>query len=153
MSLVEEKEPTVIALVETKLARDDSFEIPGYTTKKMNRDENGGGVMMLVKEELRNIVVEVEENKEVGEAKWITIDNGRTHIRFGVLYAPQENKTGAKELKIIHKGLKEQIKKAKAGNQEVILVGDFNCKVGEIVPGNYEEMSKGGKMMCKMINK
>ena len=32
-------------------------------------------------------------------------------------------------------------------------MGDFNCKVGKIVSGNTEEISKGGKKLVKMVNK
>ncbi len=153
LSVVEEKQPTVIALVETKLAEKEEFKVPGYETKKMNRDEHGGGVMLLVKEELKNIIVEIDENKEVGEAKWITIDNGRNRIRMGILYAPQENKTPVKKLKVMYRNLQDQIRKAKKENQEVLLMGDFNCKVGDVIPGNTEEVTKGGKMLMKMVDK
>ena len=153
LTIIEEQQPTVIALVETKLGQTEDFEVPGYVTKKMNRDENGGGVMILVKEELKNIIVEVDEKKEVGEAKWISIDNGRNRIRLGILYAPQENKTSVKKLKIMYRQLKEQIKKSKKENQEILLLGDFNCKVGKAVPGNTDEISKGGKILMEMIDK
>ncbi len=153
LSIIEEKQPTIVALVETKLAEKEEFEVPGYVTKQMNRDENGGGIMLLVKEELKNIIVEVDEKKEVGEAKWVAIDNGRNRIRLGILYAPQENKTTIKQLKVMYKGLKDQIWKAKKEKQEVLLLGDFNCKVGDAVPGNTEEVTKGGKILIKMVDK
>ena len=31
-------------------------------------------------------------------------------------------------------------------------MGDFNCKVGDAITGNTESISKGGKMLLKMIN-
>ena len=39
-NIVEEKKPTVVMLVETKLEIEDDFKIEGYTTHKMNRNEN-----------------------------------------------------------------------------------------------------------------
>ena len=151
--IIEEEKPTVIAVVETKLAQMGDFDIPGYKTLMMNRDENGGGLMISVKDELKNIVVECEEKNEVGEAKWILIDNGRNKIRLGLLYAPQENKTSKKQLKVMYKELQEQVERARANKQEIILLGDFNCKVGNIISGNHEEVSKGGKILLNMVEK
>ena len=35
--------------------------------------------------------------------------------------------------------------------QHIIVMGDMNCKIGELIDGNKEEISKGGKIMIKMI--
>ena len=111
-NIIEETKPSVIALVETKLEEKQEIQIDGYYPVPMSRDINGGGVLILVKKELENITVTVEKNKEVGEALWVTLSNGRNSIRMGVVYAPQESKTDLAKLKIMYKGLKEQIKQA-----------------------------------------
>ena len=77
-NIIEERKPSVIALVETKLGEQQKITIDGYHPVPMNRDENGGGVMILVKDELENITVTVEKNKEVGEVLWVTLSNGRS---------------------------------------------------------------------------
>ena len=82
---------------------------------------------------------------------WITLSNNRNNIRIGVVYAPQEKETNVNKLKLMYKSIKEQIKEAKAKRQEVLIVGDFNCKVGTIVAGNTEEISKGGKLLKELI--
>ena len=86
--IIEEEKPAVVAVVETKLAEGADIKIDGYESWPMNRDENGGGIMVWVKKELENIVVAVEKQREVGETMWMTITNGRTNIRLGVIYAP-----------------------------------------------------------------
>ena len=151
--IISEESPAVVALVETKLPEDEDIVIEGYQSRKMNRDEKGGGVMLLVKEELNNIVIVVEEKKEVGEIMWVTISNVRTNIRMGILYAPQENKTTVSKLKEMYKGISNQIKEAKTKMQNVLLVGDFNCKVGKTIKENTEDVSKGGKLLLKMVSK
>ena len=35
--------------------------------------------------------------------------------------------------------------------QHMIVLGDMNCKSGDLIDGNKEEISKGGKIMIKMI--
>ena len=140
-------------LVETKLGEKEDIKIDGYEVRKMNRDENGGGVMILIRKELDNITIIVREDREVGESMWITIANGRNNIRIGVVYAPQESRTLLAKLKVMYKGIKEQIEEAKKQQQKVLIVGDFNCKIGDAIKGNTEEVTKGGKLLLKMINK
>ena len=152
-SIIEETSPTVIALVETKLGEKQEIAVDGYYPVPMNRDENGGGVMILVKKELKNITVTVEKKKDVGEVLWVTLSNGRNNIRMGVVYAPQENKTKLDELQVMYKGLKEQIKQARKEKQNILLVGDFNCKIGPRIKGNTDEITKGGKLLVDMAQK
>ena len=35
--------------------------------------------------------------------------------------------------------------------QHIIVMGDMNSKIGDLIDGNKEEISKGGKIMIKMI--
>ena len=143
-SILEETKPAVVALVETKMAEKEKMEMEGYTPYPMNRNIHGGGVLLLVKKELENLVVVVQEQVEVGEVMWITLSNNRNNIRIGVVYAPQEKDVKVDDLKLMYKSIKEQVKEAKAKKQEVLIVGDFNCKVGNILPGNTEEITTGG---------
>ena len=151
--IIDEEKPVVVALVETKLAEKESITIDGYEPFKMNRNEYGGGVMILVKNKVKNIVVVVEENKEVGEIMWVTISNGRTNIRMGLVYAPQENETKVAELKTMYKSISGQVKKAKEKKQNLLLIGDFNCKIGSVVKKNTEEITRGGNMLLDMVGK
>ena len=151
--IISEEKPAVIALVETKLTENDSIEIEGYESEPMNRDEHGGGIMILFKKKLKNIVIVVEKNKEVGESLWVTISNGRTNIRMGLIYAPQESETTVPELKIMYKNISRQVKLAKENNQNVLLLGDLNCKIGGNIKNNSEEVSKGGKILMEMVRK
>ena len=151
--IIEEEKPAVVVLVETKLAVKGDIDIEGYRSWPMNRDQNGGGIIILIKKELKNIVLVNEKQQEVGEIMWITITNGRTNIRLGVVYAPQESETTVTRLKEMYKKISMQIEEAKKQNQNVVLVGDFNCKVGSTVEGNTEKVSKGGKILLEMVNK
>ena len=108
--IMEEEKPAVVVLVETKLAELGDIEIEGYKSWPMNRDESGGGVMILMKKELKNIVRVNEEQRDMGEVMWITISNGRTNIRLGVVYAPQEGETTVPRLKEMYKRISKQIK-------------------------------------------
>jgi hypothetical protein len=45
----------------------------------------------------------------------------------------------------------EQITTAKEKQQKLLLMGDFNCKVGERIVGNGKEISKSGKIFLKTV--
>ena len=83
----------------------------------------------------------------------MTIKNGRTNIRLGVVYAPQESRTNVPKLESMYKGISKQIQEGKKLGQSVVLVGDFNCRFGSRVKGNTDEMSKGGKVLLNMVKK
>ena len=55
--------------------------------------------------------------------------------RVGVIYAPQESRTKMDELKMMYQQVNEQIEEGKTNQQQIIVIGDFNCKVGEEIEG------------------
>ena len=81
------------------------------------------------------------------------IDNKQVAIRVGVIYAPQESRTSKDKYKEMYKSIGEQILLAKQNNQKLMMLGDFNCKIGQVIKGNNAEISMAGKMFNKMIEK
>ena len=77
--------------------------------------------------------------------------NIKTKIRIGIVYNPQENKTTKDELEEVYGRIESEIKNARKMEQHIIVMGDMNCKIGDLMDGNKEEISKGGKIMIKMI--
>ena len=64
--IIEEQQPVMIALVETKLEKNENIEFAGYDTTPVNRDEGGSGVLIVIKKSLANIVVSMCEYKQHG---------------------------------------------------------------------------------------
>ena len=62
--MIKTTDPIIIALAETKLAENETVQIEGYKSLEMNRNERGGGIMLLIKEELENITVIVEKTTQ-----------------------------------------------------------------------------------------
>ena len=81
---------------------------------------------------------------------WILLDNNRSKIRIGVIYAPQENVTSNNELKIMYNNISKQISIAQDERQQVLILGDFSAKVGTYIEGNKPTVIKGGRQMMKM---
>ena len=76
--------------------------------------------------------------------------NNKTKIRIGLVYNPQENKITKGEL-VKYMGELNQKKNVRKMEQHIIVMGDMNCKIGDLIDGNKEEISKGGKIMITMI--
>ena len=93
---------------------------------------------------------EVKLTKEKVESLWIVINNKRIKMKIGIVYFPQEQDQDIKE---IYKVIKQQVRESAENRESVIVVGDFNCKVGEMVKGNKKEISNGGRKLVKFAEK
>ena len=73
--------------------------------------------------------------------------------RIGVIYAPQENVAPHNELKLMYEDIREQIKIGKEKKQQILILRDFNTKIGEAIEGNKTQVTKGGRLQLKLANK
>ena len=148
--IIEELEPELIAIVESKMGEDEPLELKNYEIFRNDRDKDGGGVLIAVKENIVKTITDVRKEKQHEESIWIDID-GKKKYRIGVIYMPQEDQTTTPELKKIYNRMSKEISEAGKENRTIILMGDFNCKVGKAIEGNKDTVSKGGKILMKMI--
>ena len=152
--IMDELNPTFFALVETKLGEFDKFKVEGYDVKRNDREGVGGGVLVGFKKSMMKIVTVVKKyNGHNCEMLWVRIDNGREKIRIGVIYMPQESRTLLKDIKEIYLEIEKEIKIADEQGERLLLMGDLNCKVGNHIKGNKNEISKGGNVLIRMCEK
>ena len=144
--------PTIICLTETHLGQEEKVEMQGYKVFTSNRNRDGGGVLIGIKDALASVTVEVKSEIRNYESMWVKIDNGRVKYRIGVIYAPQETKQKIKDLEEMYNAIKDEVRKAEVQREKIMIMGDFNCKVGTKIPGNKEELPKGGKLLIKMCD-
>ena len=67
----------------------------------------------------------------------------RSVQQIGVMYAPQDNGTPVRDSKKIYESINKEIQEAREHKQQVILLGDFNAKVGTTMQDNKEVLTKG----------
>ena len=53
----------------------------------------------------------------------------------------------------MYEDIREQIKIGKEEKQQILIIGDFNAKIGEVVDGNKTQVTKGGRQLLKLANK
>ena len=92
----------------------------------------------------------VGEDRDNCEIRWMKLDNGRARVKIGVVYMPQEKSTTTPELKKIYKRIEEEVIKTHQAKESIIILGDFNGKVGEKIQGNDSEVSKGGRLLLEL---
>ena len=100
--IIEEEQPVIVALVETKLNKKEPVDIPGYKINRVDRDCEGGGVLMGYRKSMRNVVICTAETRmHNAEMLWQRLDNGKIKMKIGVIYMPQESQTSLLKLKEI----------------------------------------------------
>ena len=74
--IIDEEDPVLVALVETKLDKEDKFNISGFIPVRGDRENEGGGVVLFYKERLENIVVKTKKYSNNNcEMIWVKINN------------------------------------------------------------------------------
>ena len=55
------------------------------------------------------------------------------------------------KMKDMYKRIKEEIQEGQYSWKRIVIIGDFNCKVGERIKDGYVEITKGRKIMLEMM--
>ena len=146
--LTQEIKPSIVIIVETHLQESDSIEIGGYQVKRNDRDKFGGGIMICVKDTLKNIVTEVYKTvKEKYEGLWIVIDNGVAKVKIGAVYLPQEG-TRNSVLENVYNDIEREMMLHK---MDTIIFGDFNARLER--EDQEQTESNSGKIMRKFVER
>ena len=116
--------------------KDYDLKIEGYEIFRNDRNEDGGGVMIAVRKELKFITVEVKKTSEHVESLWILMNNKKVKLKLGVVYFPQEQDQNLKE---IYKIIKEQVRESGKNDESVMILGDFNSKIGKDIEENHKK--------------
>ena len=125
--------------------KEEEIQIPGYSlVYRNNRSANSGGILIGVRDNIKNISLELTQENKVGQSLWILLTNTKKKTKIGVIFAPQENVTSNNELKLMYENIREQIKIGKEGKQQVLIIRDFNAKIGEAIEGNKTQVTKEG---------
>ena len=143
--IASELDPQVMCITETMLDKDEKIKISGYKNFYNGNKSGKGGIIIAVKEKLAEVTVELEQITEEYQSLWIKIDNTKTKINIGCVYAPQE-KTRIDILSKMYEHVASRTTKARTDKEKIIITGDFNAKIGD----NEKDTSKAGKLLKKM---
>ena len=144
--MLDENKPDIFLLTETQLKSDMGIKFKGYCFFGKQRISNtGGGVGILVKEELKTIVAPYYSERNL-EIIWVTLKSSNNRpIFFGSYYGKQESCPKAEiEMEMMH--IQEEIKALK-NEGEIFLAMDGNGKIGIL----NEKTSRNGHYLLSMF--
>ena len=152
--MIDDYQPGLICIVETHMQKGEEIQIPGYRLVYRNdRSANSGEILIRVRDNIKNVSLELTQENNVGQSLWILITNTKKRIRVGVVYAPQENVTQNNKLKIMYEDIREQTKIEKEEKQQRLILRDLNVKIGAAIVGNKAQVTKGEKQLLKLANR
>ena len=73
--------------------------------------------------------------------------------KLGAIYAPQENVTPNNELKLMYEDIREQMKIGKEEEKQILIIEDFNAKIGEAIESNKTQVTKRGRQLLKLASR
>lgn len=153
----------IIAIQETHLPLNEKASLPGYYFLGKGRPKTPGthftrgGLGFFIKDYLfpHTSILKLTSSDNL-ECMWITLKQpGKQAIIVGNFYGPQESMS-REAVEAIYLNLESNIHEAK-NHGKVILVGDFNAKIGRIGdrvgPFGADSVSSNGKKLLQMMTR
>ena len=154
--IIEELDPTIICITEPKIKTyDGAISIKGYCDPIELRRQNkqGGGIWIIYKKSLKDKITVLEVGDDDNEQVWINIRLGCKDIILGLVYGKQESRTRVNSNFTFFDKIDYYAVKAKNEGKALIILGDFNVKIGDNIKGNHPKITTGGKKLMKIVNK
>ena len=110
-----------------------------------------GGIIIGIHEKIKHMGIEIDKYSKEFESLWVNISNNVNKIKIGCIYAPQESRTDITIYQKMYKHIKSHILESAKKGEKIFMTGDYNCKIGDYILGNKEEVSKSGKLLKEMV--
>jgi hypothetical protein len=142
----------IVAVCETKVKSENPPALQGYEWTTRNRvGRQGGGVAIAIRNDIVKYTSPVNDLEDYRqEVEWIELKTMHRAVYIGCYYGKQEN-AAIEEIEQEYAKLTNQIIHMKRQG-DVILVGDFNAKIGIDKTGTkIQDTSRNGKLLEKLI--
>ena len=140
--------PNLLVISESHLQFNHLMSVPGYQSYTRNRSEKSqGGIATSVIESNTKDCLKVAEGKGSNEYLITRHSEFSTPINVINVYGEQENRTSASDIKDHWNEIVEEIVKIEAKGEAFVLLGDTNKHIGNLVEGNHEKITAGGKLI------
>ena len=149
--IIEEHDVDAILLTETKVHTNSAIDIKGFQSFSAVRDKkSGGGLYLGIRHGLYESVMIDSGSK--GSFVTVCLNGKDCSVRLILVYGPQENDSEDKDS--FYNGISIQVEMAYLNGDSVIMVGDFNAKLGyNVIPKDLHPMSKNGEQLFELCNK
>ena len=150
--LIQENDIDIVVLTETKVYNKSSTRLYGFQLfPAVRKRSGGGGLLIAVRHGIcSSIMVDEGEDAEFATVK---MEFGNMYFRLLVVYGPQES-DHIDKINQFYENLSLQIERASLTGDPILMVGDFNAKLGKtIIKGDIHDMSNNGQKLHNMIIK
>ena len=140
-------DPDVILIVETHTVGKSKINIKGFRETIVRNRKTSGGGLLIAKKDNSKINLTALKIHETEEQLWAKINNTIICLAYG----PIESRTEKNKLEEWYYEMEQEY--CKWEDQKVILIGDFNAKVGNEtggIKGNHPEITSSGKILQSM---
>ena len=74
--MIDDYQPALVCIVETHMQKEKEIQIPAYSLVYRNdRSANSGGILIGVRDNIKNICLELTQEHKVGQSLWILLTN------------------------------------------------------------------------------
>ena len=146
-----EADAHIVCLVETHLHEEGKALLKDYkpVATKVRKEKGGGGMIVLCKPHLANIMQRIPSEEEESEILWVKLSTSQVKVKVALVYFPQETKTKTTNIRSIYKELEKEVKIGREKDETILILGDFNCKIGRCIQHNSTTISKGGRELLR----
>ena len=145
-------DPNVVTINETMFKNDRKLELEGFQSFTSSRDcKDGGGVATCIKLSESKGTLQTFEGKDDLELIITRHSQFKTPINVINFYGAVESRAKKEDINSRWHSIQQQIAKIEANGELLVLIGDFNAHVGELVPGNHSFKSVGGELLCEFL--
>ena len=152
--IVEKLNPDIIVLNETMYRNNERTNIRSYKPYTHNRvGKNGGGIEILVRENIENKTLKISEGSSEIEELTIRTETKNRIINIISLYGKIEGRESKENIKKQFAHIEQLIKRIESSGEDYILVGDLNAKIGckeDGIDGNNEGQNEAGKALLNL---
>ena len=146
-------QPSVIVLNETHLKHDQKLKIPGYNSFNRNRGKKCiGGIATSIKNVDAMHVLKVTEGEN--ENEFLITRHGQFVVPINIInvYGQQEGTSSKDDILKRWDNIMKEVVKIEATGEHLIILGDLNCHVGDIIEGNDTDISVGGDLIRNLLS-
>ena len=146
------KMPTVLTLNETMLLSNKELNLKGRYCFTSNRTgTGGGGIATCIRKNDKGDTIKMYEGEDDLELLVTRHGQYSTPINILNIYGAVESRSTKDKIKERWIKIREIIKQIEAKRELLVVIGDLNAHVGDIIPGNKAKISYGGQFLREFL--
>ena len=151
-AILAQVKPSILTLNETMLINNRKLRIDGFNCFESNRNcRSGGGVATCVNEADRKYTIKVDGDDSVLEMVITRHSQFVTPINILNIYGAVESRLSNEEIKDRWACLYAEVRKIEDRGELLVIIGDINAHVGNLIPENVSSKSVRGRLIEEFL--